>query len=56
MPLRGDVALRGVSNPRGVTAPLGGRLGGTGICKSSGEPGIVSSGRPGMMIRVASLL
>lgn len=40
----------------GVILPLGGWLGATGIFRSSGEPGIVSSGRPGIRILVASLL
>lgn len=39
-----------------VTAPLVGRLGGTGIFMSSGDDGIVSSGRSGIGIEVASLL
>ena len=46
----------GVSNPIGVTAPLGGRLGGTGILRSSGDPGMVFAGKSGIRIRLASLL
>jgi hypothetical protein len=34
----------------GETTPLGG----TGIFKSSGEPGIISAGRPGIWMRFAS--
>ena len=59
-PLRGElvvirgelVPVLGVSNPIGVTEPLGG----TGILMSSGEPGTNFSGRPGILILVASLL
>ena len=40
----------------GVILPLGGWLGATGIFRSSGELGMVSSGSPGMRILVASLL
>ena len=42
----------GVSNGIGVIAPLGG----TGILMSSGDAGIISAGRPGIFILVASLL
>lgn len=55
--------MRGVTAPlskefklMGVILPLGGWLGATGIFKSSGEPGMVSSGSPGIRILVASLL
>ena len=49
----GELALVfGTSRPIGVTEPLGG----TGILMSSGELGTIFSGRPGILILVASLL
>lgn len=55
--------MRGVPAPLskafkfiGVILPEGGWLGATGIFRSSGEPGMVSSGRPGIIILEASLL
>lgn len=48
--------ISGESKVIGVTTPLGGWLGGTGILRSSGELGIVDSGRPGICILVTALL
>lgn len=57
------VVMRGVPGPAlgdpkviGVAVPLGASLGGTGILRSSGEGGIISGGKPGIGILVASLL
>lgn len=51
-----DEVISGESKLMGVTTPLGGWLGGTGILRSSGELGIVDSGSPGIWILVAALL
>lgn len=47
-----------LGDPRfiGVAVPLGASLGGTGILRSSGEGGIISGGRSGIRILLASLL
>lgn len=46
----------GDPNPIGVAAPLGASLGGTGILISSGDGGIISGGKSGIGMLVASLL
>lgn len=48
--------ILGVPNTSGVAVPLVPSLGGTGIWRSSGDDGIISGGRSGMVMLVASLL